>query len=331
MSPKYILYEKIFIGGVSMNEDLVISEVDDVDTFTGNTSEDSDAQQTPTITELEDVYFDADKYNRELKEQVFKDLLMSVDTNISIDSVILAPDNKAMIEEFILEQENKDKLLKYGLQPMNRLLFYGASGCGKTYLGKALSNHLHYSMLYVDIAQALSKGNVADNLSNVFKLANTGRYMIFLDECDSIAWNRDADDAEGGNVRRATNSLFQFMDQMNPDVIIICATNMLKRLDPAFERRFNMKMEFKRPNTDLKETVRKFLKPGFNLVIDRVDQITERRTKLSYYELQCVTERVMKKAVINNTLTIKMSDIYKDIAKTMHFKINMGTDKDADE
>lgn len=307
-----------------------IEEFDDIDVNesdinTNNTSSSTDIQ------ELDDVYYDSEKDNIELKKEVYRDLLMPVDTNITIESVILSRENKQKIDEFILEMENKDKLIKYGLQPMNRLLFYGASGCGKTYLGKALSNHLHYTLLYVDIAQALSKGNVADNLSNVFKLANTGRYMIFLDECDSIAWNRDADDAEGGNVRRATNSLFQFMDQMKPEVIIICATNMLKRLDPAFERRFNMKMEFRRPDVDLKKTIRKFLKPGFNLIIDREDKITERRTKLSYYELQCVTERVMKKAIIHDSLTIKMSDIYKDIAKTMNFKINMGTDKDADE
>lgn len=308
-----------------------IMETEDVDVVkkNGNIVE-IEKDNNTSIVEVDDVYYDEEKVNVELKKTVYRDLIMPVDTNITLDSVILAPENKVMVDEFVLEQENKEKLIKYGLQPMNRLLFYGASGCGKTYLGKALSNHLGYTLLYVDIAQALSKGNVADNLSNVFKLANTGKYMIFLDECDSIAWNRDADDAEGGNVRRATNSLFQFMDQMNPDVIIVCATNMLKRLDPAFERRFNLKMEFRRPSEDLKATVKKFLKPGFNLVIDREDRITERRTKLSFYELQCVTERVMKKAVINNTLTIKMSDIYKDIAKTMHFKINMGTDKDAD-
>lgn len=301
-----------------------IQECDDIDV------EGEVVKGASKITELDDVYYDEEKANRELRETVYKDFIMPVDTNISIDSVILSPENKFRIEEFISEMENKDKLIRYGLQPMNRLLFYGASGCGKTYLGKALSNHLGYTLLYIDIAQALSKGNVADNLSNVFKLANTGKYMIFLDECDSIAWNRDADDAESGNVRRATNSLFQFMDQMKPDVIIVCATNMLKRLDPAFERRFNLKMKFERPNTDLKTTVRKFLKPGFNLIVDRIDEITERRTKLSYYELQCVTERVMKKAVLNDTLNIRMSDIYIDIARTMNFKINMGTDVDVE-
>lgn len=262
-------------------------------------------------------------------EEIYNELIMPVDTNIKLSSVILSDINRGRISDFILEMKNQEKLAKFGLKPMNRLLFYGASGCGKTFLGKALCNHLGYKMLYVDIARALSQGNVAMNLTNVFKIANSGgNYMVFLDECDSIAWNRDAKDAEGGNVRRATNSLFQQMDQMKPNVIVVCATNMLHRLDPAFERRFNMKLEFKRPEMEVKEVIQKFLKSDFELIFDREDPITERRTKMSYYELEDVAYRMMKKAVLNNTVKIRMSDVYKDIARQMNVKTSLNTVED---
>lgn len=263
-------------------------------------------------------------------DEIKRELVMPVDTNIRLSSVILSDVNKDKIRDFVTENKNRAKLQQFGLKPMNRLLFYGASGCGKTFLGKALSNHLGYKMLYVDIARALSQGNAAMNLTNIFKLANTGVYMVFLDEVDSIAWNRDAKDSESGDIRRATNALFQLMDQMNPDVIVICATNMLHRLDPAFERRFDMKLEFRRPETDVKETIKSFLKPEFELIIDRVDSITERRTKLSFAEFQGVANRMMKKAVLNNTTKIKMSDVYLDLGKTMNVKVAFHTDVDAD-
>lgn len=258
------------------------------------------------------------------KEEIYNELIMPVNTDIKLSSVILSDINKERIRDFVLEMKNFDKLARFGLKPMNRLLFYGDSGCGKTFLGKALCNHLGYTMLYVDIARALSQGNVAMNLTNVFKIANSGgNYLVFLDECDSIAWNRDAKDAEGGNVRRATNSLFQLMDQMAPNIIVVCATNMLHRLDPAFARRFNMKLEFRRPEMNIKDVVKKFIRPEFTLIYDKEDPITERRTKMSYYELQDVAERMMKKAVLNNSTRIRMSDIYLDIARQMNIKTSL--------
>ena len=59
---------------------------------------------------------------------------------------------------------------------------------------------------------------------------------VFLDECDAVAWNRDANtSAESGNLRRATNSIFQGMDQMSHNIVFAAATNMLHRLLSAFK------------------------------------------------------------------------------------------------
>lgn len=265
----------------------------------------------------------------ETLEQRIKPLLMRVDTNIKFESVILSDENRSKIDQFVTENKNYNKLVKFGLQPMNRLLFYGDSGTGKTYLGKALSNYLQYRMLYIDIAQSLSTGDVAENLHTVFEYANLKEEcLIFLDECDSVAWNRDAKSAEGGLIRRATNSLFQLMDQMKPNVVIICATNLLHRLDPAFERRFNMKLEFRRPKVDLIPNIEHFLFKGFRLVKDVDDPIVEKRAsgRLSYYEIQGMTERAMKKAVLNDSMDVKLSDIYTELAGVLRIKRKFKTD-----
>jgi len=263
-----------------------------------------------------------------------ENLTMKVDTNISLDSVILSEENKRKINDFLAETNSRDKLIKYGLQPMNRLLFYGDSGCGKTYLSKALSNFLGFEMLYIDIANAISAGSVAENISEVFKYANEkGNCIIFLDECDSIAWNRDTDkNSDGGTIRRATNSLFQQMDQMNPHNIIIAATNMLYRLDAAFERRFNQKLEFRRPNESLDKIIEKFLftDKGFSIAHD-LDAVTkgvvEKKMCTSYYEIQGVVERAMKNAVMNDTLIISETYIYKKLVEVMGIKVLFKTDK----
>ena len=272
-------------------------------------------------------------------EKVNKDkldnLLMKVDTDIKIESVILSEENKEKIAEFIRETAARDKLLSYGLQPMNRLLFYGASGCGKTFLAKALSNHLNYRMLYVDIAKSLSDGSVAKNISDIFELGNElGNCLIFLDECDSIAWNRDSNSPDSGTIRRATNSLFQHLDQMNKTNIFVSATNMLHRLDPAFERRFNLKLEFRRPSMSIVEVVKKFLYEDFILIDDAnetVKKVVNSRNRLSFYELEDIVLRNMKKAVLNDTVQVKTSDIYTDIAIAQRIKIRFKTNIDDPE
>ena len=268
----------------------------------------------------------------------YKHLFMPVDTNIDINSVLLSDENKLKIVEFLKEYNSKDKLAKYGLKPMNRLLMYGDSGTGKTFLTKALSNYMKYTMLYVDIAKSLSEDTVAQNISDIFVCANELKNcIIFFDECDSIAWNRDAKTAEGGTVRRAVNSLFQQLDQIDPSNVFVSATNMLKRLDPAFERRFDMKLEFRKPKSDLDKTIEKFMFKEFTLDKDVAENeldLMNRRVSMSYYEIQIITERNMKKAILNNNpikdgkVVVKLSSIFNDLAVHMQMKVKFGTDKE---
>lgn len=269
-------------------------------------------------------------------QEIWDNLIMDVDTNISIDSVILNDENKEKIRAFLKETQYRDRLYEYGLEPMNRILMYGASGTGKTYLTKALSNTLNYTMIYVDIAKSLSEGNVAENISSIFKLGNyIGEAILFFDECDSIAWARDSGNAERGDVRRATNSLFQNLDQMNHKCIFCSATNMLHRIDPAFERRFNMKMAFPKPQLDIDDSIKHFIFPKF-VIDDDVDsttrEIVKRRAsnyqKLSYYELEELVKRAMKRAVLSNTNVVKVSGIYQDLQTSMHFKIKYDQEED---
>ena len=264
--------------------------------------------------------------------KLWDELIMPVDTNIDLDSVILSPENRAKIYRFIDEVNNRDRLAKYGLQYTNRALLYGASGTGKTFVTKALSNTLGFTMLYIDISRALSEGNVALNISNIFRLANyLGDCIIFLDECDSVAWDRSDTQNDTANIRRATNSIFQNLDNMNQTNLFFAATNLVDNLDFAFRRRFNYELEFKKPSIEIEQAVRHFIHPGFKIVDDvaKFDRdIINRRAKgnpeLSYYEIQNIVEEGMKKAILNGSDQVHLKDIYKDLEDAMHFNLNDG-------
>lgn len=273
-------------------------------------------------------------------QELWDELIMPVDTNIDFSKVILSEENKSKYSAFINEQKNKQKLFKYDLEPMNRLLLYGASGVGKTFSLKALSNLLDYTMIYVDIAKSLTEGNVAMNISKIFKLGNYiadnfDGAIIFLDECDAVAWNRDAGNSDGGTIRRATNSIFQGLDQMSKNCVFAAATNMLHRLDAAFERRFNLKLMFTRPKLNLDDSIKHFLSNKF-VLNDDVDpttkNIVERRAeqnqKLSYYELEQLVKRAMKRSILNDTTIVKTSDIYNDLIESMNIKLYFHTESD---
>lgn len=271
--------------------------------------------------------------------EIYDEFIMPVDTNIQLSSVILSDENKEKVKAFLMELQYRDRLYEYGLEPMNRLLLYGASGCGKTYLTKALSNHLGYTMIYIDIAKSLSDDTVSKNISRIFKLTDyLGDCILMLDECDSIAWQRDTGNSDTGTIRRATNTIFQYLDQMNHSNVFVAATNMLHRLDAAFERRFNLKLRFNRPELDIKDAIKRFIKEKF-VIIDDVDPDIEaivareakRNIKLSYYELQGLVERAMKRAVIRGTNEMKTSELFRDLASSMNLKIDFGTENDPEE
>jgi len=281
------------------------------------------------------------KANREEILNKYGSLFMSVDTNIDINSVILSGENKLKIKEFLREYNSRSELREYGLKPMNRLLMYGDSGTGKTYLTKALSNYMKYTMLYVDIAKSLSEDTVAQNISDIFECANNLKdCIVFFDECDSIAWNRDAKTAEGGTVRRAVNSLFQQLDQFDSSNVFVAATNMLRRLDPAFERRFDMKLEFRKASGGLVGIIKKFMFDKFILSEDVESSqlaLMERRVSLSYYEIQIIVERNMKKAILNKNpkihdkVAVRLSDVFDDLAVHMQIKTRFGTNKSSED
>ena len=260
---------------------------------------------------------------------------MDVNLNISLDKVILNNYQKSQIDDFIVETKYKEKFMLHGLKPVNRMLFYGASGTGKTFLSKALTNYFDYDMLYVDIASALGSGTAADAITAVFKIANAiGKAVIFFDECDAVCWARDdKNNRDDAAIRRATNAIFQNLDQMNPECIFIAATNLYDDLDTAFKNRFNMRIRFDRPLIEnLDEDFNKILLPDFSITQDMNPDIKKilcfqasNFDQLSYRAMTDWVERAEKTAIINDTLEVKESDIYKHLMEAMRLEI--GYDK----
>lgn len=253
-------------------------------------------------------------------ESVIATLTTLTPTDVKLSSVVLSEQNKGKVEWFLKERYNKQKLRAVGLEPANRLFFSGDSGCGKTFLARALCNELGCRMLCVDIAEAIATNDAPKNIKIVFEYAKKlSNCLIFLDECDSIAIKRDTKKAGSFNTL-ATTSVFQQLDLMNTDTIVIAATNFLSDIDIAFDRRFRDRLLFKKPSGTLDELIDRFLHKDKGFVLSEdcgptTHALLNAKVSLSYNEIQECVEAVLKRCVIENTRNVSQNEIYKWLAE----------------
>jgi cell division protease FtsH len=125
------------------------------------------------------------------------------------------------------------------------MLLVGPPGTGKTYLVKAIASECNFPVLmvtgssFVEMFVGTGAARVADTWAQARKLrdARKSPVIIFIDEVDAVAGKR----GHGSNDEReqALNQMLTEMDGANEDnrnIFVICATNLLEKLDPAFIR-----------------------------------------------------------------------------------------------
>ena len=175
--------------------------------------------------------------------------------------------------ENLLDVENfkevQRRLLSTGMRKGFNAIFYGAPGTGKTASVYELARRSGRDIFHVDMAKLKSKwvGDSEKAVRGVFKIYRSmckGR-----DKAPILLFN----EADAVFTKRIEN-VEQSIDQMNNAIqniileemesiegILIATTNLLSNLDPAFERRFIFKVEFKMPEKDSRAKIWKSMIP----------------------------------------------------------------------
>jgi hypothetical protein len=130
-----------------------------------------------------------------------------------------------------------------------RALFTGPSGTGKTLAARVLASALAIDLHGVDLSTVVDKylGETEKNLTAVFDRAAKLDAILLLDEGDALLARRT--DVGSSNDRYAnlqTNHLLQRLEAH--DGIVIVTTNAGERIDPAFQRRIDVVVEFRPPD-----------------------------------------------------------------------------------
>ncbi|TLS73391.1 AAA family ATPase [Aliarcobacter thereius] len=142
---------------------------------------------------------------------------------------------------------------------INKFLFEGPPGTGKTESVKQISRILERELFIVDFDSVIDSklGQTSKNISLLFKeissVANPDKVVILFDEIDSIAIDRiNANDLR--EMGRATSSVLKGLDSLNNNIVLIATTNLYKAFDKALTRRFDAIIDFSNyTNQDLIE------------------------------------------------------------------------------
>ena len=120
------------------------------------------------------------------------------------------------------------------------LLLYGAPGCGKTMLARAVANECNAAFVSVGISDVLNMylGESERNLASMFDKARAqAPCVLFFDELDALAYARSK--AHNSSTRTVVNEFLSQLDGIgreNRGVLVMAATNMPWDVDGAMKR-----------------------------------------------------------------------------------------------
>jgi len=181
------------------------------------------------------------------------DLIINDKEVVSLEDVFLNKYNLQNIQQLIKEYRYVEELTKYGLPVNNKILLQGHSGCGKTTTAKAIANALGKPILILNLSNIVCSriGETSQNIKQVFDKAAREKAVLFLDEFDQIGKERGSDDKDVGEMRRLVNTIIQLMDYYPANALLIAATNHAEIIDLALLRRFQLRINFEMPGTDV--------------------------------------------------------------------------------
>ncbi len=176
--------------------------------------------------------------------------------SITYDDIGGLKEEVSAIREMVeIPMKHPEVFERIGISPPRGVLLYGPPGTGKTLLAKALANELDAHFKVVNGPEIVSKyyGDSEKQLREIFEEAQKNTpAIIFLDELDSIAPNRD--EVSGEAERRIVAQLLTLMDGMKGrgNVVVIAATNRPNSIDPALRRpgRFDREIPINPPSKE---------------------------------------------------------------------------------
>lgn len=134
---------------------------------------------------------------------------------------------------------------------INKFLFEGPPGTGKTETVKQIARILERDLFVVDFSLIIDSklGQTSKNIADLFKeinsLPNPDRIIILFDEIDALALDR-TNENDLREMGRATSAILKGLDALNENIVLFATTNLYEHFDKALLRRFDTSINFNR-------------------------------------------------------------------------------------
>lgn len=134
---------------------------------------------------------------------------------------------------------------------INKFLFQGAPGTGKTEAVKQLARILERDIYMVDFSMLIDSklGQTQKNITQLFREMNQftrpEKLVILFDEIDAIALDR-TNPNDLREMGRVTSTLLRCFERLNENIVLVATTNLYEHFDKALIRRFDSVIDFNR-------------------------------------------------------------------------------------
>lgn len=151
---------------------------------------------------------------------------------------------------------------------VNKFLFQGAPGTGKTETVKQIARILNRELYTVDFASIVDSklGQTQKNITTLFKEINgfsqPEKVLILFDEIDAIALDR-TNNNDLREMGRATTTVLKGLDNLDERIVLVATTNLFLHFDKAIVRRFDTVISFDRYSKDDLLEIAEILLNGF--------------------------------------------------------------------
>jgi cell division protease FtsH len=158
---------------------------------------------------------------------------------VTFDDIAGVDDAKAELKEIVEFLREPKSFHALGAQVPKGILLHGPPGTGKTLLAKAVASESN-ARFFAQSAAAFVEmfaGLGAARIRRLFAIARKHEpAIIFIDELDAVGGRRGAD--LSGEKDQTLNQLLVEMDgfSSNGRLVVIAASNLLEKLDPALLR-----------------------------------------------------------------------------------------------